>query len=797
VSAADLRLLPVAAAAWLGAGVSVAAPGSGWTVAVAIALWLFAVVLAIARLPGRWRGLVVLCLAGGALAVTSVAGQSGVRSPPVLNEAAHAGRSVQLLVAVSGRAVDGRIPATAESLSIGGATTGLSTPVLIFGQPGDDAIRTARIGSLLRVTGTLAAAEPGEDVAYLVFLRGDAERAGAPPPLLAAADRVRLDFRDAASGLPGDGGALLPGLAIGDTSSVSSTLDDAMKTSSLSHLTAVSGANCAIVVGLALALGGAAGVPRLARLVVAALVLAAFVVLVTPEPSVIRAAVMAAVALIALATGRAARGLPLLCIAVLVLLTIDPWLSRSYGFALSVLATGGLLLLAPPLAAVMARVLPRGLALVLAVPLAAQLACQPVLLMLNPSLPLYGVAANLLAEPAAAPVTVLGLIACVAAPVFPPLATVIAALAWVPASWIAAVATFFAGLPGARAPWPTGIVGILLLTVLTAAGLVVALGGVPPPVRRAARAGLVVAFVGYLATLAGSQLVETVTRPTDWEFALCDIGQGDATIIRSQGMIALDDTGRDPARMQHCLDELGITHIDLLVLTHYDLDHVGGVSAVYGKVTRALIGPPSDPGDIRIASELRANGAEVDQVSRGETGMLGELRWDVLWPPPRGVVPGNPASVTLQLTAAGDCARGCLSGILLGDLGEDSQARLLGTGQVRHVDVVKVAHHGSADQSARLYEALHATVGLIGVGQGNDYGHPTAKLLGILAAVGTRPIRSDLDGMALIAPGARPGEIRVWTEKPEDPVRDGELTGSGAVVTPPATQSPTPVRGGG
>jgi competence protein ComEC len=86
---------------------------------------------------------------------------------------------------------------------------------------------------------------------------------------------------------------------------------------------------------------------------------------------------------------------------------------------------------------------------------------------------------------------------------------------------------------------------------------------------------------------------------------------------------------------------------------------------------------------------------------------------------------------------------------------------------------------------------------LIGVGQGNDYGHPTAKLLGILAAVGTRPIRSDLDGMALIAPGARPGEIRVWTEKPEDPVRDGELTGSGAVVTPPATQSPTPVRGGG
>ena len=792
-AASDLRLLPVAATAWLGAGIAVAGPGGGWTLAVAVGLWVLTVGLAVARLPGFWRGMIVLALAGGALAVTSVVAQSGVRSPPVLNEAAHAGRTVELVVAVSGRSANGRIAATAESARIAGSTVTLATPVLLFGQAGDDAIRAAQIGSLLRVTGTLRAADPGESVAFLVFVRGNAARAGAPPLLLAAADAVRRDFRRAASALPGDGGALLPGLAIGDTSSVSATLSDAMKTASLSHLTAVSGANCAIVVGLALALGAAGGLPRLARLAVAALVLAGFVVVVTPEPSVIRAAVMAVVALIALATGRAARGFPLLCVAVVVLLTIDPWLSRSYGFALSVLATAGLLLLARPLAEVMARWLPRGLALVLAVPLAAQLACQPVLLMLNPSLPLYGVAANLLAEPAAAPVTVLGLIACMAAPEFPPLATVVSAIAWLPASWIAAVATFFAGLPGARAPWPTGVLGILLLTALTVAGLLAAFVGVPPPVRRVARAGLVVAFVGYLATLAGSQWVENVTRPADWEFALCDIGQGDATIIRSQGMIALDDTGPKPELLQHCLDELGITHIDLLVLTHYDLDHVGGVSAVYGKVTRALIGPPSDLGDARIASDLRANGAEVDQVSRGETGVLGELRWDVLWPPPRGVEPGNPASVTIQVTAAGACVHGCLSGILLGDLGEDSQARLLGTGQVSHVDVVKVAHHGSADQSARLYEALHATVGLIGVGAGNDYGHPTAKLLGILAAVGTRPLRTDLDGLTLVAPGARQGDIRVWTEKPEDVVRDGELTGAGTLATPTPAPTPAPV----
>ena len=111
--------------------------------------------------------------------------------------------------------------------------------------------------------------------------------------------------------------------------------------------------------------------------------------------------------------------------------------------------------------------------------------------------------------------------------------------------------------------------------------------------------------------------------------------------------------------------------------------------------------------------------------------------------------------------------------------------------------LAKVAHHGSADQSARLYEKLRATVGLIGVGAGNDYGHPTAKLLGILASAGTRPLRSDLDGLTLVAPGDGPGEVRVWTEKPEDIARDETVTGDGTVMTPsPAATGPASSAGG-
>jgi competence protein ComEC len=145
--------------------------------------------------------------------------------------------------------------------------------------------------------------------------------------------------------------------------------------------------------------------------------------------------------------------------------------------------------------------------------------------------------------------------------------------------------------------------------------------------------------------------------------------------------------------------------------------------------------------------------------------VLGELGWEVVWPPPRGVEPGNEASIVLDVRPVGACTLGCLSGVLLGDIGQESQTRLLAAAHLGRVDVVKVAHHGSADQSTHLYETLRATVGLIGVGAENTYGHPTEELLGILSAVGTAATRSDVDGLVLVAPADRSGEVSVWTQR--------------------------------
>jgi len=789
----DLRLVPPAAVAWLAAATVIALPA--WAVTAAVSFWAVAGLTVVAAVLMRrgWLVSVAVCGVAAALVCTAAAVGAPVRQPPALLDAAHDGRFVTLTVTTAetvggdgdtagesgapgggdaaggvsaARPRDGPFSATATTVAAGNSERlAVSAPVLVFdGAPAE----RVGIGSTLLLAGTLVATAPEDDVGFLVFADGPARVEAPPPWFLDWANGLRSSFSAAAGRLDGDGAALLPGLAIGDTSAVGEPLDQAMKATSLSHLTAVSGANCAVVIALIMLAGAMLGLSRGVRIGASVLVLCGFVVLVTPQASVVRAAVMAVIVLLATLGGRPVRGIPVLALASLVLLSIDPWLSRDYGFALSVLATGGLLVLTGPLSRLLQRVLPTGVAVVVAVPLAAQLACQPVLLLLNPAIPLYGVVANALAEPAAPFATVLGLLACVLLPVLPWVGGILTAVAWVPASWIAAVAGFFSGLPAAAIPWPEGPLGVGLMTVVTVLWLVAALAPVAARARLLCAGVAVLVLVGFGGAVAGVRVVQQWSRPGDWQIAACDIGQGDAVLVRSAGRVALVDTGPDPALLTRCLDQLGIGRIDLLVLSHFDLDHVGGTDAVVGRVDRALVGPSGEPADDRLVAGLAAGGAAIERVSRGATGLLGELRYSVLWPRARlgPVDPGNDASVTVAFEPVGACAVGCLGSLFLGDLGERAQSLVLAAGPLPHVDVVKVSHHGSADQSDRLYENLGATVGVISVGAENDYGHPTDRLLDLLARVGTTALRTDREGLVLLAPGAEPGEVRVWTEKP-------------------------------
>ena len=814
VTATDARLALPALAGWLTAVVLVGVPGVGSGIAVGVGLGAAAVaalaVVAVAAMRaaavttaastaalttvlttvaaavarGRAREVLaasipsVVAVAVVALAVALAA---PARTPPVLSATLESGGSVfavleleQTVTPSTGQAwgsstdalivaVQGEQPGVGSPGSGQPATVAVRVPVRLLGLKVDQRLP---LGSRLEGRVRLIALEAGDDRVALVTPITPLEPVGEPAALIGSADGLRAGFLALMAPFAGDGADLLPGLAIGDTSAVSDSLDAAMKDSALSHLTAVSGANCAIVVGLVLGLGALARWPRPVRVGAALAALAGFVVLVTPEPSVVRAAVMAAAVLLALASGRPARGLPVLGLAVLGIIVLDPWIARQYGFVLSVLATAALLVLAAPLAAVLRRALPAPIALAIAVPLAAQLACQPVLILLAPQLPLAGVVANMLAAPAAPVATIVGMVACLLAPIIPPLATIVAGIAWLPSAWIAGVARVTSELPGALLPWPEGALGALMLAVLTAAGLVAA--GVParlgsPRWRRGTATCVAGALVVIMAATAGVAALRSLGRPADWVVAQCDIGQGDAVLVRDNGRIALIDTGANPELLERCLSTLGIDRIDLLVLTHFDLDHVGAVEVVVGRVDRAIIGPTGRDQDVAVVNALVSGGADVDVVSDGEVGMVGGCGWRVLWPPAhRGVEPGNDASLVVEWRGSGQ-AGSCPSMLTLGDLGEKAQLMLDSAYDVQPVDIVKVSHHGSADQHLELYRAVKAPVALIGVGVDNGYGHPAPSLLAELEELGAVIGRSDLHGLVLI--GRDDHGLRVWRER--------------------------------
>lgn len=770
----ELRLAAPALAVWLVAATLVGATDSSpwWALAAAAAA---AVLLGVAALAGGRRGRVRSLAASLALSAVlaglvawCVALRAPEHSPAELRES----HTVTAFLRIDGQAVEQqrsyggsrvKVRATVTRFEAAGRTVSSAAPVVLFA-PLPEASGSLDVGALVTVRARVRAMPDGDPVAFQLYAGAAPAQLSDSPPALAWANRLRAGFSEAARRLPSPGGGLLPGLAIGDVRAVSPQLDAAMKTSSLSHLTAVSGSNCAVIVAGMAALAALAGVGRRGRVVVAIVALAAFVVLVTPGPSVMRAAVMSIVVILALASGRPGTGMPALCLAVVGLLVADPWLARDVGFTLSVLATAGLLTLSAPFTRALSRWLPRSFAAVVAIPLAAQLACQPVLVLLQPTLPTFGVLANLLAEPVAPAATLLGLLACLSLPLVPGLGFALAQLAWLPASWIASVATVTAALPASSLPWLAGIPGVaaaVLLGVAVVAALIPVSGEARwrQLVRSAAVAGLLVVGGGLGGGVAASQLARVWVMPHAWQFGACDIGQGDGLVLRGgDGRFGVIDTGPDPALFAHCLSSLGIEHVELLVLTHFDADHAGGAGALVGKVDTVLIGPVDRPAATRLVARLRDGGAQVIEAEAGMAGRLGELDWRVLWPLPEGrTPPGNESSVTIETSGAG------MHAIFLGDLGGEAQRLLLATGEVEPVDVVKVAHHGSADQSPALYRALHSRLALISVGAHNDYGHPAPPTVSMLEGLGMEVDRTDREGMLLVS--ASPSGPVLWSQR--------------------------------
>lgn len=768
----DLRLIVPALAAWAVVFVLLWSGASAAVTLVVVAVSLVGAVVAQcvgARGVRRLRGMLATVGVLVALATMALWAHGAARTAGLLVDLAADGATVTVEGTVSAdpRPLPGRKGAAEPQVRVmvhllvdritgRGESASASTPILVIG---DERWAALQWQQRVRAVGRLVPAAPGDEVVAVLRPTGSAQLVDEPGVVAQAAAFVRARFRQATARLPPDAAGLVPALVVGDTSATPPELTDAMLATGLSHLSAVSGSNIAIVAATALLGCRALGVRRRWRPSLVLVVLAGFVVLARPEPSVLRATLMGVVGLLGLGVSRRRTGLPALGAAVVALLVWDPWLARSYGFALSTLATLGLLVLAGPWGAALGRRLPRRLAgwgPVIAVPIAAQAMCAPVLVLRQGSVSLVSIPANLLAEPLVAPTTIGGVLVAGVSVVSVEAGSVLAWAAALPALGIGQIARGGARLPWGELPWPAGAPGAFALAGLLA-GLVVS---GPWARHRMRSAPLVAAGVGVLLVALAVPTRDVAWPLPGWQIVMCDVGQGDALVLPTQsGRGILVDTGPDPTLVVACLDRLGIEVLDAVILTHFHADHVDGLVGVLrrGGVRQVFTSPVAEPAyeADHVQAQAAAFGVPSTPLYAGDELTWGTVRARVWWPARvlhEGSVPNN-ASLVLAVDTAGTRV------LMLGDVERDAAAAVLATlrrdpEMAGQVDVVKVAHHGSANRLDDLYAVAAAPVGLISVGVDNDYGHPAASTLGVLTTMGYRLERTDLDGDVAVARSA-------------------------------------------
>ena len=466
----DLRLVPAAVTCWL-----VTAAGIVWPVGGAVAMVSAAVAggAAVALWRGRRRdpddrprkvaaALLAVGVVGAGFGWAVALRSHAAQTHPLT---ASAGRVLEVTVtpSESPRLLDGggRVMFRAALRRIG--TDDAGGRVLVFATARDYAdvasgrpVRfTARVGKPKR-----------HDLSVAVLTATGKPTHGQASALQRAGEGVRRRFAEAARVLPGDQAAMLPALVLGDTSAVPEATTAEFRAAGLTHLTAVSGANVTIVCGAVLLVSRLIG-PR-AAVLLAGVALAGFVVVVQPSPSVLRAALVGAVGLLGIVAHRRRQAMPALAATVVVLMIAAPELAVDVGFALSVLATAGLVLVAP----VWSRRLvdggwPKWLADALCVATAAQLVTAPLIAGISGSLSLVSIVANLAVAAVIAPITVLGTAAAALCPLWPGGAELLIRFTGPPLWWLLRVAHDAGGLPGASVAVPSGSLGVAVVGIGT------------------------------------------------------------------------------------------------------------------------------------------------------------------------------------------------------------------------------------------------------------------------------------------------------------------------------------------
>ena len=485
---------------------------------------------------------------------------------------------------------------------------------------------------------------------------------------------------------------VLNALLFGRRDALPRPVQQALRRLGLAHLFAVSGLHVALLAGGAFL--ACAPFPRRIRAIVATVVVALYVVLTGARPSVLRAGLMAFIAVLSLGLRRPTASVQSLAGAVIIMILHSPTLVADVGFQLTVAATAGIVLLTPLLCQRW-MLLPRVLRRPLAASVGAQLACGPwvwsTFALLSPAAPL---------------------------------------LTWLVRAPFSPVLT-----------WPVSMTASKAF--VTATSLLLAL----IPRRR-------VAFRLSLLVVSALLFSGPLKRPVA-ELTMIDIGQGDALLLRDGNTSMLVDGGGWPrsdiaARvLVPVLAARGIRSIDSLVVTHSDIDHCRGAVDLtrYLSAAAVLVSGAIENGSCKSSlSELPAG--VLHYVTAGDSWSVG--RWQVRTLHPNGdfAGTGNDSSLVLQ-------ARGFGHRLLLtGDIEKNAEMEILRRTPAHELEsaILKVAHHGSSTSTGdEFLRAVAPRLALISSGRRNRYGHPAPEVVERLRASGASVLRTDRDGMVQVA----------------------------------------------